>query len=63
VDVEEFRAAIRELRVQARRAYNEQLEVVRMLSERSKLQQDALPLNMSGDASTTPQVNPSGPND
>jgi hypothetical protein len=42
VDVEEFRAAIEQLRAQARRAYNEQLEVERLLGERSKLLLEAL---------------------
>jgi hypothetical protein len=42
MNVEEFRTAIEQLRAQARRAYNEQLEVERLLGERSKILLEAL---------------------
>jgi hypothetical protein len=48
MDVEEFRAAIRELHAQARRAYDEQLEVMRLMQERELLRREALPPKVNG---------------
>jgi hypothetical protein len=56
MDMEEFRIAIQRLRAQSRRAYDEQLEVVRLLREKSRLQRESLLSNMNGDDYTDSSV-------
>ena len=58
--MEEFRTMVGELRVQARRAYNEQLEMVKLLRERTKLQREALLPNMQENDLSNPSVRGGG---